>query len=191
MYQLLCCLVLSYSLPCFSFLYVCSPALIVPKTPGDEAALLPYSIMNEGSFQPAHSSLLQQETLSCQPHSLHAPPSWPCLHICLYPTWTVSKRQRRRTRLHHHHVHCVGECPCFSGEEWWRNTRTVQSSPLLYALYWLAGTLQSNFFFVHPCSRAHTTTHMCTPTNTHRNHILERRSRLLGSVEICPRLWCG
>lgn len=66
------------------FFVVCSPALTVPETPGDEAALLPYFIMNEGSFQPAHSSLLQQASPSCQPHSLHAPPSWPCsVYMCV------------------------------------------------------------------------------------------------------------
>lgn len=62
--------------PFYSVLYSSLP-LFSPsshlETPGDEAALLPYSIMNEGSFQPTHSSLLQQETLSCQPHSLHTP----------------------------------------------------------------------------------------------------------------------
>lgn len=38
--------------------FVCALAFTVVQTPGDEAALLLFSIMNEGSFQPAHSSLL-------------------------------------------------------------------------------------------------------------------------------------
>lgn len=55
----------------------------VPEIPGNEATLLLYSIMNEGSFEPAHSSLLQRGTLSCQPHSSYPPPTFMTL-LCLY-----------------------------------------------------------------------------------------------------------
>lgn len=65
--------------PCFPFC-VCPPPLKVPETPGDEAALLPYSIMNEGGFQPAHSS-----PLSCQARSAHPAhlDGHVCVHVCI------------------------------------------------------------------------------------------------------------
>lgn len=140
--------------PLLSFL-----PLIVPETPGDEAALLPYSIMNEGSFQPAHSSLLQHEKLSCQPHSLRTPPSWPCLRLCV-----CIPRERW---INGGEGQYVAASRFLSGDKWAKVVSDcVARTALLSGLYWFAGTLQrgSGNFFVQPLqqsSHKHTLVHRC------------------------------